>query len=183
MTRRAAAVRAPRGPWPRALWPRGLWSRGSWSRGCVAAALAAMLLGACSTPTSVDGTSSPSGPAPIADRPIDLDGRCAQTDETGFREEATLRVSGSVVQSLSWRLWVGKRGGCSFEQSDFRQTRRGPHIEMVARDGSGCRLMVWQDARRITLAHSGCERRCTPGVYEQAWPVMFDPRSGSCARL
>ena len=135
-----------------------------------------LALGACSTgPSAVR-------PTPIADRAIDLNGECQQSDADGFREQATLRVRDNAVQSLSWRLWVGKRGSCRFEQADFRQTKWRPHIEMAARDGSGCRLLVWQDPRRVTLAHNGCERRCTPGIYEQAWPVMFDPRSGGCAR-
>ena len=169
MTHATGALRAARGPW---------------LRGASVAVAAAMLLGACATPSPGDrAQSSFSRPAPIADRPIDLDGRCEQTDEAGFREDATLRVADNVVQTLSWNLWVGKRGSCRFDQAEFRQTRRSPHIEMVARDGSGCRLLVWQDGRRVTLAHNGCERRCTPGVYEQAWPVMFDPRSGSCAKL
>lgn len=124
----------------------------------------------------------PGAPAPIADRPIELDGRCAQTEEDGFRERATLKVRDNVVQSLSWQLWVGNRGSCSFEQAEFRQTQRRPHIELAARDGSGCRLMVWQDPRRVTLAHAGCARRCTAGIYEQAMPVMFDPATGGCAR-
>ena len=144
-------------------------------------ALAATLfaLGACSTMPGLDRRA----PAPIADRAIDLNGDCVQADEAGFRERATLQVRESVVQALSWQLWVGKRGSCHFEQAEFRQTKRHPHIEMVARDGSGCRLLVWQDPRRVTLAHNGCERYCTPGIYEQAWPVMFDPGSGRCARL
>jgi hypothetical protein len=126
---------------------------------------------------------APSRPAPpIADRPIHLAGYCAQTEEDGFREQATLKVRDNVVQSLDWRLWVGSRGSCRFEQADFRQTRARPHIELAARDGSSCRLMVWQDPRRITLAHAGCQQRCTPGIYEQAMPVMFDPASGGCAR-
>ncbi|MEN9316772.1 MAG: hypothetical protein RIS35_3165 [Pseudomonadota bacterium] len=124
----------------------------------------------------------PGAPAPIADRPIDLEGRCAQTEEDGFREHATLTVRDNIVQSLSWQLWVGNRGSCRFEQADFRQTQRRPHIELAARDGSGCRLMVWQDPRRVTLAHAGCARRCTAGIYEQAMPVMFDPATGGCAR-
>ena len=125
----------------------------------------------------------PSRPAPpIADRPIQLAGRCAQTEEDGFREQATLTVRDNVVQALSWRLWVGNRGSCSFDHSEFRQTRLRPHVELAARDGSGCRLMIWQEPRRVTLAHAGCERRCTPGIYEQAMPVMFDPATGGCAR-
>ncbi len=122
-------------------------------------------------------------PTPIADRAINLDGRCAQTDEDGFREQATLRVADNVVQALSWQLWVGKRGACRFEQAEFRQVKRRPHIELVALDGSGCKLMVWQDPRRVTLAHANCQRRCTPGIYEDAWPAMFDPSTGQCARV
>jgi hypothetical protein len=144
----------------------------------------AMLLsvGACSMPGTPPVTRPAAPPAPIADRPINVDGRCAQVEDDGFREQATLRVRDNQVQALSWQLWVGRRGSCSFEQADFSQTRRRPHIEMLARDGSGCRLLVWQDPRRVTLAHAGCERRCTAGIYDQAWPVMFDPASGGCAR-
>lgn len=120
-------------------------------------------------------------PAPIADRPIDLSGRCAQTEEDGFREEATLRVGDNRVEALSWQIWVGRRGTCRFELQDFRQVRSRPSIELAARDGSACRLMVWQEPRRVTLAHAGCEARCTPGIYEEAWPVMFEPGSGACA--
>ena len=124
----------------------------------------------------------PGRPGPIADRPIDLDGYCAQTEEDGFREQATLKVRDNDVQALSWQLWVGKRGSCSFELADFRQTKRRPHIELLARDGSGCKLMIWQDPRRITVGHAGCQARCTRGIYDKAWPVMFDPASGRCGR-
>jgi hypothetical protein len=120
-------------------------------------------------------------PAPIADRPIDLAGRCAQAEEDGFREEATLTVSANRVEALSWQLWVGQRGSCRFELREFTQIRSRPSIELAAQDRSGCTLMVWQEPRRVTLAHAGCEARCTPGIYEEAWPVMFDPRSGACA--
>ena len=121
-------------------------------------------------------------PAPIADLAINLQGYCSQTEADGFRENATLRVRDSRVETLSWELQVGRRGTCRFEQADFEQTQSRPHIEMQARDGSGCKLMVWRDNRRITLAHAGCAARCTPGIYEDAWPVMFDPVSGRCAR-
>ena len=120
-------------------------------------------------------------PAPIADRAIDLAGRCAQTEEDGFREDASLVVRANRVEALRWELWVGRRGSCRFELADFTQVRSRPSIELAARDGSACKLMVWQEPRRVTLAHAGCETRCTAGVYEEAWPVMFEPRDGSCA--
>lgn len=120
--------------------------------------------------------------APIPDRVISLKGQCKQTEEDGFREDATLTVSNGQVQTLAWQLWVGKRGSCTFKQADFKQVQTRPHIELAAIDGSGCKLMVWQDPRRVTLAHNGCQKRCTGGIYEEAWPVMFDPSSGACAR-
>ena len=121
-------------------------------------------------------------PTPIAARDIDIVGDCRRTEEDGFREDAQLRVSDNSVQQLSWKLWVGKRGSCSFNLADFRQTRKKPQIELRANDGSGCKLMVWQDPRRVTLAHANCAQRCTPGIYEQAWPVMFEPGTGACAQ-
>jgi hypothetical protein len=138
----------------------------------VAALACALLAAAC-------GGARP--PTPIPDRAIDLAGRCAQTEEDGFREQATLTVRDNRVEALSWQLWVGRRGSCRFELSEFRQVRSRPSIELAARDGGSCRLMVWQDPRRVTLAHAGCENRCTPGVYDEAWPVMFEPATGGCA--
>ncbi len=140
-----------------------------------------------------DGSRSPRSPdtpaakpgdksAPIPDRVISLNGRCTQTEEDGFREDATLTVRNNEVQTIAWQLWVGKRGSCNFKQADFKQTQMRPHIELSALDGSGCKLVVWQDPRRVTLAHNGCQKRCSPGIYEEAWPVMFDPASGFCAK-
>jgi len=87
------------------------------------------------------------------------------------------------VQTLTWKLWVSRRGWCHFDLAEFKQVQQTPHIELHAIDGSGCTLMVWQDPRRITLAHARCEKHCTPGIYDEAWPVLFDPRSGGCAQI
>jgi hypothetical protein len=122
-------------------------------------------------------------PTPIVPHDIDIAGDCQRTEEDGFREDAHMRVASNDVRSLTWKLWVGRHGSCHFDFSEFRQVRKTPHIELEAIDGSGCRLMVWQDPRRITLAHAHCEQHCTPGIYEQAWPVLFDPRSGRCAQI
>ena len=120
-------------------------------------------------------------PTPIAYHPITIEGHCAQREEDGFREDARLSVIDNRVRALDWQLWVGQRGSCRFAFDDFRQTRERPHVELVARDDRDCKLMVWQEPRRITLAHTGCAARCTPGVYDEAWPVSFDPSSGACA--
>lgn len=161
-------------------------SSGAPSPGASSAAAAPSGPSAGAKPSGPIAAAKPSGgrgrPAPIADRRIDLDGRCTQVEEDGFREEASLLVRDNEVRSLAWQLWVGRKGSCRFDHADFRQTRSAPHIELLARDGSGCKLMVWQDPRRVTLAHAGCQKRCSGGIYDQAWPVMFDPKSGACAR-
>ena len=126
-------------------------------------------------------TACASRPTPIAYHPISIDARCAQREEDGFREDARLLVDDNTVRAIDWQLWVGRRGSCRFTLADFRQTREKPQIELTAKDGSGCRLFVWQEPGRVTLAHTRCETRCTDGIYDEAWPVSFDPASGACA--
>ncbi|WP_019450348.1 hypothetical protein [Cupriavidus sp. BIS7] len=147
------------------------------ARLAAALALAATLAGCIPIPTPFGGH-----PTPIAARDIDIVGDCRRTEEDGFREDAQLRVSTNTVQQLQWKLWVGRRGSCSFNLADFHQVRKTPQIELRANDGSACELMVWQDPRRVTLAHANCQAHCTPGIYEQAWPVMFEPGTGGCAQ-
>ncbi|MFZ9405478.1 MAG: hypothetical protein ACO26U_00125 [Burkholderiaceae bacterium] len=124
-----------------------------------------------------------SRPTPLPDRPIDISGRCNQTEEDGFHEQARLDVRGNRVQALSWRIDIGRKGHCHFELGDFRQVQARPSIELLERSGGACKLMVWQGQGRVTLAHAGCERFCSGGIYEQAWPVMFDAATGACASV
>lgn len=163
-------------------------------------ALAALLLASCGTVRDVVGLpggsprSSPApAPAPAPNIPAmrgypdrfdgSFNGYCQQREDDGFQERATLRITNRQVQTLNWRSVIGRKGSCQFDLGDFRQTKNRPHLELLANDGSGCKLMIYQDARRVTLAHAACQKRCTPGVYDQAWPVMFDPASGQCAAL
>lgn len=127
------------------------------------------------------GCMQPAGLRPIADRPITLDARCEGTGQTGLAESSRLRVEASRVHALSWRIDGGARGRCEFELADFEQKRARPHIELVSRNGSGCKLMVWRDPRHITLSHAGCERVCPSGLLTDALPILFDPASGGCA--
>lgn len=151
-------------------------------RAAVVAALPlALALGLAGCGGGLPGTGSGRGPAPIPDRAINLDGACSQREDDGFREQARLRVVDNRVEALDWQLWVGRKGSCRFQLSQFRQTKSRPHVELTERDGSGCRLLVYQAPERITLAHAQCQRHCTGGVYDEAWPALFDPSSGSCA--
>jgi hypothetical protein len=142
-----------------------------------------LMIGACAIDEGAQGATR-AAPKRYPDRLAGtFNGFCQQREDDGFEERAALRVVRHQVQALTWQTVVGRRGSCTFDLAEFRQTRSRPHLELLASDGTGCRLLVYQDARRVTLAHSNCSQRCTPGIYEQAWPVMFDPASGRCARL
>jgi hypothetical protein len=118
---------------------------------------------------------------PIPARVITIAANCSRTEEDGFREDAHMLVADNNVKSLSWKLWAGRHGSCTFNLADFKQTRQSPHIELSDTDGSACKLMVWQDPSHISLAHANCQRHCTAGAYDHAYPVMFDATSGHCA--
>lgn len=134
-------------------------------------------------------TQAPAKTAPAPRAPAttgglqNFQGACQQTEVDGFSENARLAVAGGEVKQLDWQVKVGKRGQCSFNLKDFRQTKQHPHIELSSVRDRRCRLMVYQEARRVTLAHAGCDSQCTNGVAEEAWPVMFNPRTGRCANL
>jgi hypothetical protein len=194
--------------------PNSAASRGTFARlparlsRCGLVAAAALLAAACGSLGSI-GEPAPSSPAapelppsatrpgksapapkaagrrgPHADARIELAGRCNQVDVDGFGENAILDVRNNTVTALNWSIKVGRKGTCTFKGTDFRQTKSRPHIELVSRDGSGCKLMIWQEPRRVTLGHQGCARWCSPAsISEDAYPVMFDPRTGGCARL
>lgn len=147
----------------------------SWTLRAGALAGAVLVLASCGLPFG-------GRPSPIAYREINLSGMCSQTDVDGFREQASVRVSGNSVQALDWRLWVGRQGSCHFNLADFHQTKWRPSIELQANSGR-CKLMIWQDPGNVTIGHANCEAYCTgePEVYGQAWPVSFNPNTGGCA--
>jgi hypothetical protein len=129
------------------------------------------------------GSGPKAPPTRIADQKIDLAGSCTQTEEDGYREQATLTVRDNQVQSMAWQLWVGKKGTCKFDFADFVQVKTRPSIELNARNGSGCKLVIYQDPRRVSLGFADCQKYCTGTIYDEAFPVMFDPKTGACADL
>ncbi len=111
-------------------------------------------------------------------------GSCHQKDIDGFAEDADLRIEGGKVTTMTWRARAGRKGQCSFALNDFYQTKDAPHIELSSRSRGACKLMVYQEPRRVTLAHANCQSFCSPrSVADEAWPVMFNPQTGGCARL
>ena len=159
----------------------------------------AFTLAACSVPgvfhkpaPAGTGTRTPGGAtvdlgrqgrAPAVKGAISMVGQCKQTEHDGYVEDATVRVDNGRVSTLDWRIVIPRRGTCRFESAQFRQTKTAPSVELLALNGSGCKLLMWGDPRRVTLAHAGCAKFCTPGAYDKAWPVMFNPKTGRCADI
>lgn len=172
--------------------PSNTKSAGSYVAGTAAILL---ILTGCSNIPFLDGGSRAPAPAPTAPAPapapklskpkpgtINLVGNCDQREVDGFEESAQVVVENSVIKDLTWKMKIGRKGMCRFEGAKFKQTRVKPSITLEAIDGSGCKLLMWTDPRRVTLAHSNCAKYCTPTkVYDKAWPVMFDPNTGACA--
>ena len=53
-------------------------------------------------------------------------------------------------------------------------------------DAAEDRALAWLRARGLMLVERNYRvargPRARGGIYDQAWPVMFDPKSGACAR-
>jgi hypothetical protein len=120
-------------------------------------------------------------PAPIPDRALNIQADCTSRDELGYAEAIKLSVANGLVSRLEARITVPKRGACSFQLADFRQTRTAPHVELVARSGSSCATRMWYQQNRFTVAFSDCTEMCTPrGTVDYIWPIELRLSDGSC---
>ena len=120
-------------------------------------------------------------PAPIPDRALNIRTDCTSRDEHGYVEAIKLAVANGQVSQLDARIAVPKRGSCSFQLADFRQTRAAPHVELVARSGSKCATRMWHQQDRFTVAFSDCAEMCTPrSTADYIWTIELRLPDGAC---
>lgn len=120
-------------------------------------------------------------PAPIPDRALNIRADCTSRDEHGYVEAIKLAVANGRVSQLDARIAVPKRGSCSFQLADFRQTRAAPHVELVARSGSKCATRMWHQQDRFTVAFSDCPEMCTPrSAADYIWTIELRLPDGAC---
>jgi hypothetical protein len=115
---------------------------------------------------------------PMPVHPLSVKTECSFSDETGYSGRAVLNVDYAQVLAFSAHMNLPRRGRCSFELAEFRQTRREPHVELVARDG--CTVRMWEQGEQVTVAFSRCARKCTGNSFEYLWPLLVDRPSGRC---
>ncbi len=157
---------------------------------------AAVAVCACSTPaprapaengpsveTAPDSASARPGargrlkPMPV--RPLNVRSDCRFTDETGYSASAVLDISDAEVHAFSARVDVPRHGGCRFDLADFTQVRRLPHVELRDRHG-GCTVSMWEQGEQVTIAFSGCARRCTHDTFDHVWPILLERAENAC---
>jgi len=117
---------------------------------------------------------------PQAAAGLTFTGRCTGRDETGYAESLQIDLAAGEVRALEARIDVPKRGGCAYRLADFRQSRRAPYVELLARSGSACAIRVWQQGDRVTVAATDCQERCAAGAFEYTWPVELQAPGGGC---
>ena len=159
-----------------------------------AALIPALLLAACATPSPApipaakpDGGTvvvpapppeARGGLKPIPVRPLNIRANCHFKDEVGYAASTVLDISYSEVRAFAATVDVPKHGSCRFDLADFEQVRKEPHIELRARDG--CKVLVWEQGEKVTVAFTECANRCTRGTFDYVWPILVDRPSGQC---
>jgi hypothetical protein len=119
-------------------------------------------------------------PDALAAGAINVRAACSARDETGYKEDIAIEVADGEVKVLSARVDVPRRGFCRFDLSDFRQTRRLPHVELAASSGSRCVMFLWEQEGKVTVAANECAEKCTRGTFDYVWPLRVDAATGSC---
>jgi hypothetical protein len=125
-------------------------------------------------------TSKPRKPGPIATRPLNVKTECQFRDETGYNGTMKLDVEAAKVQSFAATVNVPRRGVCSFDLKNFRQTRELPNVEL-SHYRDHCIVRVWEQDERVTVAFQQCQKMCSGNAWEGLWPILTDTRDGSCA--
>lgn len=122
----------------------------------------------------------PKKPGPIATRPINVKADCRFRDESGYNGTMNLAVEGAKVLAFAATVNVPRRGVCSFDLKNFRQTRQLPNVEL-SHYRDRCIVRVWEQGERVTVAFQQCQKMCSGNAWEGLWPILTDRRDGSCA--
>lgn len=119
--------------------------------------------------------------APIPDRPLNVKTRCNFRDHTGYRGRLDLQVKDSGVRRLVAEINIPRQGICRFDMKDFRQADGGSVMLATARSGDECKVRIWEQENRVTVAFRDCQSQCSGESFDYLWPILVDARSGKCS--
>lgn len=118
--------------------------------------------------------------APIPDRPIDVDTRCAFKDPTGYRGQLKLSVKKADVRQFDAEINVPRKGTCRFSLKGFRQTHTVP-VVALNNDRDACTVRMWEQGNQVTVAFRDCQARCSGESFDYLWPILVDTKTGRCS--
>lgn len=119
--------------------------------------------------------------APMPERPLNVRTSCNFRDPNGYRGRLDLRVVDSAVKRLSAEINVPRRGSCRFDMRDFRQADLRQAVLATARPEDMCKVRIWQQDSRITIAFPDCRTHCSGESFDYVWPILVDTATGKCS--
>lgn len=119
--------------------------------------------------------------APIPDQPLNVRTRCNFRDHTGYRGRLDLRVDDSDIKRLSAEIKVPRQGSCRFEMKDFAQADRRLAVLATTRAADECKVRIWQQEGRVTVAFRDCRSYCSGETFDYVWPILVDTGTGKCS--
>lgn len=116
----------------------------------------------------------------IQDRELNVKAACAFKDVNGGSGRLDLLVEQAEVKRLSAAIDIPKHGVCRFDLPDFTQTGKYPNVELRSKT-SPCLVRMWEQNNAVTVAFHECRSSCGGDAFDYLWPILVNPRNGSCA--
>lgn len=117
---------------------------------------------------------------PMPDRPLNVKTNCSFRDHTGYRGHLDLQVEDADVRRFRAEVNIPKHGACRFDLRDFQQAGTSP-VALAKAGGDECRVRVWEQQGRVTVAFRDCQAQCSGESFDYLWPILVDARTGKCS--
>ena len=117
---------------------------------------------------------------PIRDRELNVRAACAFKDVNGGSGRLDLWVERGEVKRLSAEIDIPGHGVCRFDLPSFVQTATYPNVEMRSK-ANACLVRMWEQNEGVTVAFHDCRASCGGDAFDYLWPILVNPRQGSCA--
>ena len=117
---------------------------------------------------------------PIRDRELNVRAACTFKDVNGGAGRLNLQVDRADVRQLNAEIEIPGHGICRFDLAGFAQQASFPNVELQSAS-STCRVRLWEQNEGVTVAFHECRAHCTGDAVDYLWPILVNPRNGSCA--
>ena len=120
------------------------------------------------------------GIKPQPNRALNVTSQCTHQDEIGTRTRLSLVVETARVHTFDAEVSMKGRGTCRFELGEFEQVETLPQVVLRHRRHGGCRVRMWEEGARVTVAFNSCAKSCEGKAFDYLWPIVVETKSGRC---